>query len=375
MSININEMPKIGFGLMRLPEKDGKIDFEQVSKMADIYMAAGFNYFDTAYVYHSGNSEKVVKKAIVERYPRDTFTIATKLPAWFIHSFEDRDKVFEEQLDRCGVDYFDFYLLHSLEDGNNYDTYEKYDCFNWGIKKREEGKIKHFGFSFHGTPELLVQVLDKHPEIEFVQIQLNYADWDNKIVHSGELYEILRDRQIPMIIMEPAKGGKLANLDDECKEILQAIRPDKSVASWAFRYVGSLPGIATILSGMSTPEQMEDNMKTFTDFEPLSEEELGAIDKIKEILDRVELAGCTACKYCVEGCPMGIAIPDVISAVNTKRKFPGDMRPQFFYNGLVDRYSHASDCIACGQCEGVCPQHLPIISLMQEAVEKFETEG
>lgn len=375
MSININEMPKIGFGLMRLPEKDGSIDIEQVSKMADIYMAAGFNYFDTAYVYHSGNSEKAVKKVIVERYPRDSFTIATKLPAWFIHSFEDRDKVFEEQLARCGVDYFDFYLLHSLEDGNNYDTYEKYDCFNWGIKKREEGKIKHFGFSFHGTPELLVQVLDKHPEIEFVQIQLNYADWDNKIVHSGELYEILRDRQIPMIIMEPAKGGKLANLDDECKEILQAIRPDKSVASWAFRYVGSLPGIATILSGMSTPEQMEDNMKTFTDFEPLSEEELEAIDKIKEILNRVELAGCTACKYCVEGCPMGIAIPDVISAVNTKRKFPGDMRPQFFYNGLVDRYSHASDCIACGQCEGVCPQHLPIISLMQEAVEKFESEG
>ena len=375
MSINIDEMPKIGFGLMRLPEKGGSIDIEQVSKMADIYMAAGFNYFDTAYVYHSGNSEKAVKKAIVERYPRDSFTIATKLPAWFLHSFEDRDKVFEEQLERCGVDYFDFYLLHSLEDGKNYDTYEKYDCFNWGIKKREEGRIKYFGFSFHGTPELLVKVLDKHPEIEFVQIQLNYADWDNKIVHSGELYEILRDRNIPMIIMEPAKGGKLANLDDECKEILQGIRPDKSVASWAFRFVGSLPGIATILSGMSTPEQMEDNINTFKDFEPLSEEELAAIDKVKEIMNRVELAGCTSCKYCVEGCPMGISIPDVISAVNTKRKFPGDMRPQFFYNGLVDRYSHASDCIACGQCEGVCPQHLPIISLMQEAVEKFESEG
>ena len=220
-----------------------------------------------------------------------------------------------------------------------------------------------------------MQVLDKHPEIEFVQIQLNYADWDNKIVHSGELYEILRDRNIPMIIMEPAKGGKLACLDDECAEILKAIRPDKSLASWAFRYVGSLPGIATILSGMSTPEQMEDNINTFKDFEPLSEEELAAIDKVKEIMNRVELAGCTSCKYCVEGCPMGISIPDVISAVNTKRKFPGDMRPQFFYNGLVDRYSHASDCIACGQCEGVCPQHLPIISLMQEAVEKFESEG
>ncbi|MBR6210123.1 MAG: aldo/keto reductase [Clostridiales bacterium] len=375
MSINIGEMPKLGFGLMRLPETDGRIDIDKVAQMADAYMASGFNYFDTAYVYHGGNSEKVVKEAIVKRFPRESFTIATKLPAWFLHSPEDRDKVFEEQLDRCGVDYFDFYLLHSLEDGNNYDTYEKYDCFNWGIKKREEGKIRHFGFSFHGTPELLVQVLDKHPEIEFVQIQLNYADWDNKIVHSGELYEILRDRNIPMIIMEPAKGGKLACLDDECAEILKAIRPDKSIASWAFRYVGSLPGIATILSGMSTPEQMEDNINTFKDFEPLSEEELAAIDKVIEIMNRVELAGCTSCKYCVEGCPMGISIPDVISAVNTKRKFPGDMRPQFFYNGLVDRYSHASDCIACGQCEGVCPQHLPIISLMQEAVEKFESEG
>ncbi len=375
MSINIDEMPKLGFGLMRLPETDGRIDIDKVAQMADAYMASGFNYFDTAYVYHGGNSEKVVKEAIVKRFPRESFTIATKLPAWFLHSPEDRDKVFQEQLDRCGVDYFDFYLLHSLEDGNNYDTYEKYDCFNWGIKKREEGKIRHFGFSFHGTPELLVQVLDKHPEIEFVQIQLNYADWDNKIVHSGELYEILRDRNIPMIIMEPAKGGKLACLDDECAEILKAIRPGKSLASWAFRYVGSLPGIATILSGMSTPEQMEDNINTFKDFEPLSEEELAAIDKVKEIMNRVELAGCTSCKYCVEGCPMGISIPDVISAVNTKRKFPGDMRPQFFYNGLVDRYSHASDCIACGQCEGVCPQHLPIISLMQEAVEKFESEG
>lgn len=375
MSININEMPKIGFGLMRLPENDGAIDIEQVSKMADAYMEAGFNYFDTAYVYHGGNSEKAVKEAIVKRYPRDSFTVATKLPAWFLHSLEDRDKVFEEQLDRCGVDYFDYYLLHSLEDGNNYDTYEKLDCFNWGIKKREEGKIKHFGFSFHGTPELLVQVLDKHPEIEFVQIQLNYADWDNKIVHSGELYEILRDRGIPMIIMEPAKGGKLANLDDDCAKILKDVRPDKSIASWAFRYVGSLPGIATILSGMSTPEQMADNMDTFRNFEPLSDEELAAIEKVKEEMFRVEQAGCTACKYCVDGCPMGIMIPDVISAVNTRRKFPGDMRPQFFYNGLVDRYSHASDCIACGQCEGVCPQHLPIIDLMKEAVEKFESEG
>ena len=345
MSIDLSKMPKIGFGLMRLPENDGVIDIDKVSKMADSYLEAGFTYFDTAYVYHGGNSEKAVKEAIVKRHPRDSFTLATKLPAWFIHSFEDRDKVFNEQLDRCGVDFFDFYLLHSIEDGNNYEIYEKYDGFNWGIQKKAEGKIRHFGFSYHGTPELLVQILDKHPEVEFVQIQLNYIDWDNPIVHSGELYKILSERNIPIIVMEPCKGGKLANLDDECASILKAIRP------------------------------MADNMNTFKNFEPLSDEEKAAIGKVVEAMSRVELIGCTACKYCVEGCPMGISIPDVISAINTARKFPGDMRPQFFYNGLVDRYSHASDCIGCGQCEGVCPQHLPIITLMQEAVEKFEKKS
>ena len=377
MSIDLSRMPKIGFGLMRLPETDGVIDIDKVCKMADAYMEAGFNYFDTAYVYHGGNSEKAVKEAIVKRYPRDSFTIATKLPAWSIHSFEDRDRIFNEQLERCGVDYFDFYLLHSIEDGNNYDTYVKYDCFNWGVQKREEGKIKHLGFSYHGTPELLVKIVDSHPEIEFVQIQLNYADWDNPLVHSGKLYQILSERNIPIIVMEPCKGGKLANHDDECTEILKSIRPDKSVASWAFRFVGSLPGVTTILSGMSTQEQMEDNMNTFKNFEPLSDEERAAIDKVIEVMFRVEQVGCTACRYCVDGCPMSISIPDVISAINTKRKFPGDMRPQFFYNGLVSRDGNgkASDCIGCGQCEGVCPQHLPIIEILKEGVEKFEAQG
>ena len=377
MSIDLNKMPRIGFGLMRLPETDGVIDIDKVCKMADSYLAAGFNYFDTAYVYHGGNSERAVKEAIVKRHPRDSFTIATKLPAWSIHSFEDRDKIFNEQLERCGVDYFDFYLLHSIEDGNNYDTYVKYDCFNWGIQKRAEGKIRHFGFSFHGTPELLVKIVDSHPEIEFVQIQLNYADWDNPLVHSGELYKILSERNIPIIVMEPCKGGKLANHDEECTEILKSVRPDKSVASWAFRFVGSLPGVTTILSGMSTQDQMEDNMNTFQNFEPLSDEERAAIDKVIEVMFRVEQIGCTACRYCVDGCPMSISIPDVISAINTKRKFPGDMRPQFFYNGLIARDGNgkASDCIGCGQCEGVCPQHLPIIEILKEGVEKFEAQG
>ena len=375
MSIDVSKMPKIGFGLMRLPENDGVIDLEKVCKMVDAYLDAGFTYFDTAYVYHGGNSERTVKEAIVKRHPRDSFTLATKLPAWSIHSFEDRDKIFNEQLERCGVDYFDFYLLHSVEDGNNYDTYVKYDCFNWGIQKREEGKIRHLGFSVHGTPELLVEIVDNHPEIEFVQIQLNYADWDNPIVNSGKLYQILSERNIPIIVMEPCKGGKLANHDDECTEILKSVRPDKSIASWAFRFVGSLPGVTTILSGMSTEEQMEDNMNTFKNFEPLSDEEKAAIDKVIEAMFRVEQIGCTACRYCTDGCPMSISIPDIISAINTKRKFPGDMRPQFFYNGLVARTGKASDCIECGQCEGVCPQHLPIITILKEGVEKFESQG
>ena len=377
MSININEMPKIGFGLMRLPETDGVIDIDKVCRMVDAYLDAGFNYFDTAYVYHGGNSEKAVKEAIIKRHPRDSFTVATKLPAWNIHSLEDRDRIFEEQMERCGVDYFDFYLLHSIEDGNNYDTYIKYDCFNWGIQKKAEGRIRHFGFSYHGTPELLVKILDEHPEVEFVQIQLNYADWDNPLVHSGKLYQILSERNIPIIVMEPCKGGKLANHDDECTEILKSVRPDKSVASWAFRFVGSLPGVTTILSGMTTQEQMEDNMNTFKNFEPLSDEEKAAVDKVVEAMFRVEQVGCTACRYCVDGCPMSISIPDIISAINTKRKFPGDMRPQFFYNGLIARDGNgkASDCIGCGQCEGVCPQHLPIIEILKEGVEKFESQG
>ena len=224
--------------------------------MVDAYMTAGLNYFDTAYVYHGGNSEKAIKEALVRRYPRNQFMLATKLPAWCMKEPSDRDRIFNEQLERCGVDYFDFYLLHSIEDGGNGETYERLDCFNWGFKKKAEGKIRHFGFSFHGSPAYLIQILDAHPEIEFVQIQLNYADWNNPVVRSGELYEILHSRNIPMIIMEPVKGGTLASLKPELEEMFRSARPSASIASWALRFVGSLPGVMTILSGMSTEEQM-----------------------------------------------------------------------------------------------------------------------
>lgn len=372
MAIVPEKMPKLGFGLMRLPEKDGEIDIPHVCRMVDAYMAAGLNYFDTAYVYHSGKSEVAAQEAIVKRYPRESFTLATKLPAWEIKKAEDVDRIFNEQLERAGVDYYDFYLLHSIEDGSNHDTYEKYDCYNWGLQKKKEGKIKHFGFSFHGSPKLLADVLDRHPEMEFVQIQLNYADWENPVVRSGELYEILHSRNIPMIIMEPVKGGMLASLKPEMEEKFKAIRPNDSVASWALRFVGSLPGVMTILSGMSNEEQMEDNLKTFKDFEPLSEAEQAAVKAVQKIMMETPVIGCTACRYCCDGCPQKISIPDVFRAVNTMKLYDEDFRPKAFYKGLVENSGKASDCIGCGQCESVCPQHLPIIELLKEAAEKLE---
>ena len=374
MSIQLESMPKLGFGLMRLPEKEGKIDIGQVSRMVDAYMQAGMNYFDTAYVYHGGNSEKAIREALVRRYPRDQFMLATKLPAWCMKTEEDRDLFFNEQLERCGVDYFDFYLLHSIEDGGNGETYERLDCYNWGLQKKAEGRIRHFGFSFHGSPAYLNRILDAHPEIEFVQIQLNYADWNNPVVRSGELYEILHSRNIPMIIMEPVKGGTLAKLTPELEAMFKTVRPGASVASWALRFVGSLPGVMTILSGMSTEEQMADNICTFSRFEPLTEEEKALVEKVKTIMLNVPQIGCTSCRYCTPGCPMNISIPDVFRAVNTMSLYGDVFRPKAFYGGLIGQgYGRASACIACGQCEGVCPQHLPIIDLLKDASAKLDS--
>ncbi len=369
MAIDLSKMPKLGFGLMRLPENDGVIDHEQVCRMVDKYLEAGLTYFDTAYVYHGGKSEVEAREAIVKRHPRDSFTLATKLPAWEIKKAEDVDRIFNEQCERAGVDFFDFYLLHSIEDGNNYDTYEKYDCFKWGLEKKAEGKIKHFGFSFHGSPELLKQVLDKHPEVEFVQIQLNYLDRTNPVVRSQELYDILHERNIPIVVMEPVRGGMLASMAPEIEAKFKAKQPDKSIASWALRFVGSLPGVMTILSGMSNEEQMEDNLKTFTNFEPLSEEELAIVNEVTQEILAIPQIGCTACKYCCDGCPQHISIPDVFRTINTLRRYPDDWRSKNFYSGLIQRNGKASDCIGCGQCESVCPQHLPIIQLLKEASE------
>ncbi|MBP5587857.1 MAG: aldo/keto reductase [Treponema sp.] len=366
MALDLAKMPKLGFGLMRLPEKDGAIDVGRVKTMVDKYLDAGLNYFDTAYIYHGGHSEEAICEALVKRYPREKFMLATKLPVWEVKQESDVERIFNDQLKKTGAGYFDLYLLHSIEEAN-YDSYEKYDCFNWGLKKKEAGLIKHFGFSFHGSPELLEKVLDKHPEVEFVQIQLNYLDRTNPVVRSQKLYDILHKRNIPMIIMEPIRGGMLANMAPEIEAKFKGACPDKSVASWALRYVGSLEGVMTILSGMSAEDQMDDNIKTFTNFEPLSQEEFKIIDEVTEEILRIPQIGCTACRYCTDGCPQKISIPDVFRTINTLRRYPDDWRAKNFYSGLVNRSGKASDCVACGQCEGVCPQHLPIISLLKEA--------
>lgn len=375
MSIDLSKMPKLGFGLMRLPEKDGKIDIEHVSRMVDKYMNAGLNYFDTAYVYHGGTSEVAAREAIVKHYPRESFMLATKLPAWELKQESDVERVFNEQLTRAGVDYFDFYLLHSVEDGFNYDNYVKYNCFEWCMQRKAEGKIKHFGFSFHGSPELLEKILDNHPEVEFVQIQFNYLDRTNPVVRSQMLYDILYKRNIPIIVMEPVRGGMLANLGDEVDAKFKARQPEKSIASWALRFVASQPGIMTILSGMSAEEQMDDNIRTFTNFEPLAEDEVKLIDEVTQEILSIPQIGCTSCRYCCDGCPMKISIPDVFRTINTLRRYPNDWRSKNFYEGLIQRSGKASDCIACGQCEGVCPQHLPVIELMKEAAEILDKKA
>ena len=373
MSIELNAMPKLGFGLMRLPQAGDAIDIDQVCRMADAYIRAGMNYFDTAYIYHGGHSEEVVKEALTKRYPRDAFMVATKLPAWCLKEEADRDRIFNEQLARCGLDFFDFYLLHSVEDGTNGDNYEQYDCYTWGAQKKAEGRIKYFGFSFHGTPEYLERMLDAHPGVEFVQIQLNYADWENPVVQSGRLYEILHSRGIPMVIMEPVKGGMLAQLGPALDAKFKAVRPEASAASWALRFVGSLPGVMTILSGMSDEAQMLDNIAAFSPFEPLTDAEKAVVEEVKTELLSVPQIGCTACRYCTDGCPMNISIPDVFRAINTMDRYKEDFRPRCFYDGVVSQgHGRASDCVECGQCENVCPQHLPIIELLKAASERLD---
>ena len=359
---------KLGFGLMRLPQLDptnaADVDVEQVKKMVDLFLERGFTYFDTAWMYNGFASERVAKKALVDRYPRDSFTLATKLHGGFFDSLEDRDKVFNAQLENTGAGYFDYYLLHGVEQ-SMYPKYEKFDCFNWLLEKKARGLVKHAGFSFHDTPELLDEILTRHPEMEFVQLQINYLDWESQWIRSRACYETAQKHGKPVIVMEPVKGGTLANVPPEAEKLFKDRDPSMSVPSWAIRFAASLPGVMMVLSGMSDLAQMEDNLSYMADFKPLTEEEKDLCFRVAGVINSQIAIPCTGCSYCTEGCPMHIAIPQYFSLYNE------DMREKLEEKGwtvnftnyeiLCGKFGKASDCIGCGQCEGVCPQHLPII--------------
>ena len=374
MMIDLKKMPKLGFGLMRLPTKDDEVDLDRVAEMADAYMKAGLNYFDTAYVYgKDGESEKAMRASLVERYPRDSFTIATKLNAWLAcNSEEEAKQQIYTSLERLGTDYVDFYLLHAIQD-NNWKVYEDWHLWEYMEELKEKGLVKHWGFSFHATPELLEETLTKHPGAEFVQLQINYADMENPAVQSRACYEVARKHGKPVVVMEPVKGGTLANPPTPVENVFKAADSNASNASWAIRYVTTLDDVMVVLSGMSTLEQMEDNLSYMKDFQPMEKAELEVIGKAQKALDSIDQIKCTACHYCMPGCPMNIPIPDFFEDMNWHKIYGKTERAKGSYaNDAKKAGAKASDCIACGQCEGACPQKLPIISLLEEVAATLE---
>ena len=362
---------KLGFGLMRLPMIGEEIDMEQTKRMVDTFMEKGFTYFDTAYVYIGGKSEVALKEAVVDRYPRDSFQCATKLPLWDLKEPQEMEKIFQESLDRVGLEYYDFYLLHAM----SAERVAKADELGaWDFMKRlkAEGRAKHIGFSFHDSAEALEDILKNHPEMEFVQLQINYADWESDSVQSRKCYEVARKYNKPVIIMEPVKGGSLATMTPEVQKLFKDANPEASIPSWAIRYCASLEGIITVLSGMSNEEQLNDNVSYMEDFQPLTDSERQVVAKAVEILNNTPTIPCTACKYCVDGCPQKINIPGVFSAMNNFTLYNNLPGAKGSYQNAVKDGGKASDCIQCGNCEAHCPQHIQIIEELKKAAATLE---
>lgn len=366
------DIRNLGFGLMRLPRKDGKIDLDQVKIMVDKFLDAGFTYFDTAWAYEG--SEEAIKEALVKRYPREKFLLATKLAAWIdAKTKEEAEAQFTTSLERTGAGYFDFYLLHNIGTPRT-QVFDKFDIWDFVQEKKAEGLIKHIGFSFHSTPEELEEVLKAHPEMEFVQLQINYADWDNPSIQSKANYEMARRYGKSVIIMEPVKGGLLANPPEKVAEVLKQAEPGKSASSWAIRFAANLHGLVTVLSGMSSVEQMEDNLSTMKDFKGLSKGEEETIKKAQEALASYPIIPCTSCNYCAKVCPMEIGISGTFTAMNMLTLY-GDLKvAKNQADWLVQGHGRksATECVKCGQCEKACPQHIKIRDELEKAVSALE---
>ncbi len=371
---NIFGEKKLGFGLMRLPMLgNGDVDIETLKTMVDYFMEQGFTYFDTAWMYCGFKSEDAVKPAIVDRYPRDSFTITTKLHCGFFNTEEGMDEIFNKQLEKTGVEYFDYYLLHDLGE-DHYKKYERLHSFEWIAKKKEAGLIKHMGFSYHDNAELLDRILTEHPEMEFVQLQLNYLDWDSIAIQSRACYEVCVKHNKPVIVMEPVKGGTLAKVPAEAEKMFKDQDASMSIPSWAIRFAASQPNVKMVLSGMGTMEMMEDNTSYMKEFAPLTEEEMQLCHKAADIINASIAIPCTGCSYCTDGCPVKIPIPKYFSLYNAEMqevKEKGWTSQGEYYDRITMTAAPAGACIKCGRCEAICPQHLKIRDSLQLVAKQF----
>ncbi len=366
-------MNKTGFGFLRLPRLDQSdeksVNYELLNEMVDTFLAKGGTYFDTAYTYLGGVSEEAMRKSLVERYPRESFRIATKLPGYRVKAYEECYTYFDEQLERVGVDYFDVYMLHWLNN-KNYALAEQYDEFRFLRELKESGKAKKIGFSYHDGPELLDTILNTHPEVDVVQIQLNYLDWNSEALQAAKLYDVAVKHGKTLIIMEPVKGGNLAKLPENAEALLTALRPEESIASWAIRFASSLEHVDIVLSGMNSMEQLLDNMR---DLEPVTEDECAVLEQAAEIIRANTAIPCTGCNYCAPNCPMGIPIPRYFAMFNDHKRYPDEMwKMKPVYNEISGQFKPASSCIGCKACERNCPQKLEITAFLKDVKEAFE---
>lgn len=359
-----------GFGCMRLPMNGEEVDIAQMNQMVDTFLERGFNYFDTAHGYLQGKSELALKECLTSRHDRSEYILTNKLTNFYFNKEEEIRPFFENQLEWCGVDYFDYYLMHA-QSAEIFKKFKACKAYETAFALKEEGKIKHVGISFHDRAEVLEEILTEYPQIEVVQIQFNYADYDDPAVQSRKCYEVCRKHNKPVLVMEPVKGGNLVNLPENAKKILEDLHSG-SPASFAIRFAAGFEGIEMVLSGMSNLEQMEDNLSYMQNFQPLSKEEMEAVSKVQKIFREMNLIPCTACRYCTDGCPKQISIPDLFACMNTKNMYH-DWNADYYYNEVHTKTKgKASDCIECGKCEKACPQHLKIRELLKEVAKEFE---